>query len=184
MFSHNFAEEMFTEIKCRNLTKYNTSVVNALVDEINYLTAHTEELNEKAISKNEITKEIESNFVLLQSYKERNERLHKIYHFDRLLKIEEKILSNENINKEMLSIDENEFVKEFKDALSDLFNPILDFNNQSLPISFYVHVVALKDCGVILTGEEFVDIKKNRIYFIKRNDINHLIEDGSMNEIK
>ena len=178
MFSIYHSHELFLEIKNSKLNKYNVFLINKLLEEINYLDDEISKLNNQVKDVNEITNEISVNYALLQKYKDLDERLYHIYHFNRIIKIQQLILDKKHINNEILTIDEIKFCHKFKELYDEYCIDLecVDFKNTDLPLDFYVQIIALDDCGTILSGDEFIDIIKNRIYFIKKSDICHLIE--------
>lgn len=178
MFSIYHSHELFLEIKDSKLNKYNVFLINNLLKEISYLDNEISKLNDQVKDVDEITNEISINYALLQKYKDRDERLYHIYHFNRIIKIQQIILDKKHMDNDLLTIDEIKFVEKFKELYDEYCIDLecIDFNNTDLPLDFYVQIIALDDCGTILSGDEFIDIIKNRIYFIKKNDIYHLIE--------
>lgn len=182
MFSVHYLEEVLSEIKDKELKKYNSIAMSSLMDEKNYITKEIEKYNASVGDPMNIGEDVTMNYAMMQSYLDRDERLSKIYHFDRILKIEEMIINKTGFAENQLSVDEIDFVKEFDGIYSGYCSEhkILDFNDRNYPMDLFVQIVVLEDCGTVLTGEEFVNLVKGRIYFIKKADIAHLIENKAV----
>lgn len=183
MFSLNYAAEIFAEIKNSELVKYNDAAITSLNEEILYLDEEVSKLNTRVVNSNEIPDYISVNYALILKFKERNERLLQIYAFNRNMKIQDKILNKQNIDEALLSLDEIKFVEEFTSLIENSYLRNLELTNRNPPLDFYVQIVAKEDCGAVLTGDEFVEIKKDCIYFIRKNDIAHLLEKNMVEEI-
>ncbi len=175
MLSESTGKKLLDEIMLVDLKIYNNEEVERIKNEIKYIDNKIELLKENA-EKYGITEELSVNFSFLKSYKNRNDRILKAYIFDRLLKITENYFIKNNIFG-LLSAREKKFYLEFSTISDAYLEPYrhLDLINTDPPLDFYVQIITLDDCGTILNGDEFIDLKKNRLYYIKKADIAHLI---------
>lgn len=175
MVSENTGKKLLDEILGNKIKLYNGTHVNNLRSEMEELDHKMRLLKEDA-EKHGIREELSINFSLLKSFKDRNERILKTYLFQRLLKITENFFLKENIF-DMLSANELVFNQEFTDITETYLDKYrhLDLVDREPPLDFYVQIITLADCGTILNGDEFIDLKKNRLYYVKKSDIAHII---------
>ncbi|KAL6122858.1 hypothetical protein NUSPORA_00119 [Nucleospora cyclopteri] len=178
MFSVNFVDEILREIKHGTILKYNTVAISSLNEENEYIDSLINGLNEEASTMGDIANEISINFAILHKYKERNKRILKTYNLDRLLKINENISNHSFLDESLLSLDEVDYARCLKEIDEEYFADYdyLNVSDTKVPLDFFVQILALEDCGIIMSGDEFVDVKKDHIYFLKKTDITHLIE--------
>lgn len=176
MLSENTGSDLLDEMKCKELKRFNSSGVNAVEKEIEHVQTKIDEIKVMAESQ-VITEEISLNFALLKAYKERLERILRAYKMFRLLKVQENYFLKDPIS-DLLCSYEQEFVKEFSDASDDYLKRFkhLSLGDRNPPLDFYVQIASLQDCGTVMCGDDFIDLKKNRIYFLKKSDIVHLLK--------
>ncbi|ELA42747.1 uncharacterized protein VICG_00062 [Vittaforma corneae ATCC 50505] len=175
MLSEGTCKDLLDEIKHNQFKKFNTAEVASLEREMAIVQSKIDDIKLRA-EVNEITESLSINFALLKAYKDRLERIHKTYKLFRLKRIQDSYFSKENV-VEFLAPHELEFYKNFSDAVGEY---LADFKHLALtdrhpPLDFFVQILALEDCGVVLCGDEFVELKKDRIYFLKKSDIAHLL---------
>lgn len=176
MLSEATGKDLLDEIKHDEFKRFNTTEVQRVQQEITLVQAKIEDIKRIA-ELEEITDELSMNFALLKSYKDRLERILRAYKFFRLLKIQENHFQQRSIVESICSY-EQEFLDEFI-VLSDSY--LKDFTHLSLndrhpPLNFFVQILALEDCGAIMCGDDFIDLKKDRIYFLKKSDVIHLLK--------
>lgn len=118
-----------------------------------------------------ITTEMSINFMLLKKYEEMNERIRKTYIRHRFLNRHLCINFTEN---------ENNFYREYDFIFEEYKNEFQFFNECSVPLEFFVRVMAVKECGVVKIKDQIIEIEVDRVYFLRRKYIEHLIENGCM----
>ncbi|OQS54577.1 hypothetical protein EHP00_82 [Ecytonucleospora hepatopenaei] len=174
--------EIFTEIKNKKLVRYNNAVISNLLEETEYLENQISQISLQ-INEEETSNKVSVNYALLLKYKERNERLLKTYIYNRIMKIEQLVLNKQEILRETLSLDEIMFEKNFEKLVEKSYMKFFKTISRSPPLDFYTKIMAKEDCGVILTNNEFIDIVKGRMYFIKKSDVKHLFKQDKIEEI-
>lgn len=178
MFSENTGKDLLDEMKLKEIKLYNVQDINKIKSEILEIDVKIESLkNIVALNDNEVTKELSANYSMLKSYKDRLIRIEKSYHFFRFLKIQKNYFLKKDIKK-FLNLNETEFEKEFSLLCNDYFEKYkhLSLADRTPPLDFYVQILTLEDCGLIISGDEFIELKKNKIYFLKKSDIIHLLD--------
>lgn len=75
-----------------------------------------------------------------------------------------------------------EYIEEFKKITNKYYRsfPLLNFTHRDVPIEYYVHALALEECGVIEMGNTLVETKKGSLYFVRKREILHLLNRGAM----
>ncbi|EOB12181.1 hypothetical protein NBO_508g0032 [Nosema bombycis CQ1] len=147
---------------------YNDQVVSEIQNRIENINQEMTRIKE-SIQGDDIPTTISINYILLTFYKNRCKRILRAYHFQRLLNLKNFFILNEKEKKLHKSIKEieNEYLSCF------------DLNYEGkVPLLSFIKIMTLKDCGLVYDGDELVDLKKGRIYFIKRKAIEHLLEGG------
>lgn len=158
--------------ECNVLRKYNYVLVQDIQDQINYAEKLIEDLKRNSV----VTEETGLNFAFLKFYKERCQNILGVYIVRRFL------LTNEE-NLEFLNDEELEKWNKIKEAENEYyktFSEIKFIKDDAPPINIYVHILCIRDGGVIYDGDECVDILENRIYFVRHKSIEHLVKDGSV----
>lgn len=165
------------DCKSKTIKPYRHTEVKQLINENLFLENQMEEI--KLMAENEISEEMSINYILLKSYQNRNTRIMKAYSFKRLGFIYKSILSKEQIN-DFLSSEEEDILKKYNESLKSYFNNFnsLDFSNDEPPLNFFVQIITLSDCGVIIDEGSFIELKKDRIYFVRKSAITHLINNN------
>jgi GINS complex subunit 1 len=122
---------------------------------------------------------------MLKHFRDRNDRRVRAYHFHRLGFIHLNSLRRGNISH-LLSPEEQECMKEYNSLISEYTAGfgMLDFSVAEPPIYFFVQVVTLDDCGVIMDEGGFMELKKDRIYSVRKSAISHLIGSGLIKIIR
>lgn len=108
----------------------------------------------------------------------------------RVLTIVERENNRESENKWIHEgkTDENtlEYIDRFKQITNKYYNnfPLLNFTHRDVPIEYYVHALAVEECGVIEMGDSLIETKKGSLYFVRKKEIVHLLNNGSMKIVK
>lgn len=173
MLSEETGKDLLDEIKHREFRRFNSNGVTALTREIDETRRKIDTLKRVA-EEGEVTLELSINFALLKAYKERNERILRAYRFFRFQSIQEYHFSKD-IPQELMIPDELAFLDEFKEITTRYLDNYrhLTLSDRSPPLDFFVQILTLEDCGAVLCGDDFIELKKDRIYFLKRSDITH-----------
>lgn len=158
------------------LCPFNTAQVSQIGAEIEYLDTKIEALKREA-ENTDVGEELSINFAMLKAYKERNMRILRAYLFHRMSKIQENYFDKNDI-KGLLSANEINFECEYNRILEEYISDYrhLDLKNREPPLSLYVQVIPLEDCGLVMSGDDFIDLKKGRLYFLRKADIAHLVK--------
>lgn len=177
MFHENTGSVLLDQMKQKQLVKYNSKDVNELQNEFKIVTEKLEEIKIAASTLDDVTEELSVNFALLKAYKDRLSRIETAYHYDRFLKIQNGFFKKENM-KENLSLDEIELLKNFSEITNEYLEPFkhLNLNDRHPPLDFYIQILTLEDCGAVMCENDFLDLKKDRIYFLKKSDVAHLLK--------
>lgn len=177
MFFEDTGSALIDEIKEKELKKYNSKHIFALKSEIKSVDNKIEEIKHLASTMDDVTEELSVNFALLKAYKDRLLRISAAYHYYRFIKIQDSYFYKEN-TKQNLSLDEIELLNEFSNLADGYLKSYkhLNLSDRNPPLDFYVQILTLEDCGAVMSGNDFVDLKKDRIYFLKKSDISHLLK--------
>lgn len=180
MLSEDSGRELLDEMKYGALRTYNAEGVDRVNREIHFVQNRMDELKLRA-ERSQVTQELSINFALLKAYKERSQRILRAYVFSRLAKIADNYFNKEEI-KNQLSVAELEFDRDCVNIHEEILESYkhLDIFSREPPLDFYVQVMTLEDCGVIMSGDGFIDLKKDRLYFLRKADIAHLITSNSV----
>lgn len=162
---------LLEEISNKTLKKFNYKNVNKVKSQIDRAQFLIRDIIEK-IKKNK-TDDLMLNFAFLKFYRERCTRILKAYFFNRLLMID--------TISDLLSNDEVEIYETIKDAENryyKIFN--FDFNKREPPIDLFIHILCLEECGVVYDKDECIELRKNRIYYIRKKSVEHLLKENSI----
>lgn len=176
MLSEDTGRELLDEMRQRDLKHYNIQEVGKINMEIQHVECRMDRLKRLAEATG-VTEELSVNFAMLKAYGERLTRIHKAYHLDRLLKIQENYFVKNDIRR-LLCVSEIEFDRDFNKCTDDCLSEFkhLCLSDRCPPLSFYVQILTLEDCGTVLCDNEFIDLKRDRIYFLKKADVAHLLK--------
>lgn len=88
--------------------------------------------------------------------------------------------------KENKAEEPTEYLQKFKEITNKYYShfPVLNFSYRDVPVEYYVHVLALEECGVIEMGDSLVETKKGSLYFVRKKEILHLLAGGLMKIVK
>jgi len=176
MLSEDLGRELLEEMKQKSLRPFNMRQVGRLEAEIEYVDAKLEALKREA-AHSEVSESLSVNFAALKAYRDRDVRILRAYKFFRMRKIQDNYFDKHDI-KRLLSTDEQCFENAYGDVLDGYLEDYrhLDFRSRDPPLNFYVQIMTLENCGLIMSGSDFIDLKKGRLYFLKMRDIAHLID--------
>ncbi|KAI5165621.1 hypothetical protein NEIRO03_0591 [Nematocida sp. AWRm78] len=78
------------------------------------------------------------------------------------------------------------YLKKFKEITNKYYSnfPFINFMHRDVPIEYYVHVLAKKECGIIEMGGNLIETKKGSLYFIRKREVEYLLNNGSMEVVK
>lgn len=176
MLSEETGKDLLDEIKHKEFKRYNSNGVMILTREIEETKIKIDALKRIA-EEREVTLELSMNFALLKSYKERNERILRAYRLFRFQTIQEHYF-NKDLSQDLMIPDELAFLDDFREISTKYLENYgyLSLNDRAPPLDFFVQILTLEDCGAVLCGDDFIELKKDRIYFLKRSDIIHLLK--------
>lgn len=172
------------------LLKYNDPLVRSIIREQRDL--------EKAITPLEDVDNPSPSLLIYQTAITRNKRCLLAYHAHRLDRLRDMywavggalphILSNQDIRSK-LSPHEVDYLRQYNSSIMELrgeFSAELDIMAGILnpPKDLHVHVRVVKDCGMIQTETGSIDFKKGLRFLVQRADIEHLIVQGYLEEVK
>ncbi|TBU00004.1 hypothetical protein CWI38_0504p0020 [Hamiltosporidium tvaerminnensis] len=170
--------ELLNDCKMKVLTPINKISLQKIESENNLLEEKMKEVREKA-ERNEVSEKLSTDYFLLKKFKERNERIRIAYQFSRCIKIQNNYFKKDKI-QHLLSDEENKHSFQSKQIFDEYFSEfgILDFIDEDPPLNNFVQILTLDNCGVVLDGNDFLEMKKNKLYFVKKKNIKHLIDQG------
>jgi len=132
---------------------------------------------------------VAATFVHHQSLK-RNKRCLLAYHYHRLKKLEEFCWELGHIPQELLpnlSSLETDFSTEYQSIINNYASNFTGIDLSSSlepPKDPYIEIRVLKDCGEIYTENGLVTLSKNSQHYLRRTDVEHLINEGYLKHIK
>lgn len=175
MLQEDTGKGLLDEMRQKTLQAYNTSQVSRVAVEIDYIDARIEDLKREAES-NTVSEALSVNFAILKACRERHVRILRAYHFHRMRLICENYFEKNSI-KGLLSAAETEMERDSVEMLGEYLEKYrhLDLKNREPPLDFYVQIVTIENCGLVMNGDNFIDLKKGRLYFLKKADVAHLI---------
>ncbi|ADM12415.1 uncharacterized protein Eint_100890 [Encephalitozoon intestinalis ATCC 50506] len=168
---------LLEDLKSSVLKPYRHAEIKAIQGENGDLDKKMEEIRRAAGSG--ISEELSVNYVMMKHFKERNERIVRSYKFHRILGLFDCFFGRKETSG-ILSPEEEECAEEYYATLKEYLEPFadMDFTTETPPTQFFVQVITLEDCGVVMDEGDLIELKKDRIYFIKKSSIAHLISDG------
>lgn len=175
MLDESTGRDLLDEMKTENLKPFNVHGMNRVQLELKELDTRISELKEEA-ENNEVTTALSINFAVNKAYKERLVRIEQAYIYSRFRKIQSDYFEKKNIKK-ALTIPETEFQSQFSTICDKYFEIYshLNLHDRTPPLDLYVQILTMQDCGMILSDNEMVELKGNRIYYLKKRDVMHLI---------
>ncbi|ORX81973.1 DNA replication complex GINS protein psf1 [Anaeromyces robustus] len=120
----------------------------------------------------------------------RNKRCLLAYHYHRLKKIEEFCWELGHVPQELLpnlSSQETDFSTEYQSIINDYTSNFTGIDLSSSldpPKDPYIEIRVLKDCGEIYTENGLVTLSKNSQHYLRRTDVEHLINEGYLKHIQ
>ncbi|EJW03205.1 hypothetical protein EDEG_02420 [Edhazardia aedis USNM 41457] len=194
-------KKLLNDLKSSDILPYNFNTVNALQIENELLRREMEDLKLHAEG-NEITTELSINYIVLRNLILRNERIFHGYLFHRYVNIGNSILNNEckylnshqsNHKKEAknnflrnLCDDEKTYLNIYQNAYKKYKSEFwfIDFDTTEPPLELFICIFTNEDCGVIMCGNDMVELKKHKLYHLRKKYIQHLIESRKIKIIK
>ncbi|KAM0687650.1 hypothetical protein COBT_001107 [Conglomerata obtusa] len=174
-------KSILSDTKSKQLKPYNSNITKLISQTQKLNTALTQ--LKSTINVESVTIEQSLQFVFLKNKIDRNTRIVKAYKFYRYKKIQDQIFEHKSFSDKMLEgmcdVDQEYKVK-FEKLYDTYRNEFcIDFDLE-VPVDFCVSVIAVCTCGSILVDDELVEIEKNKLYFIKKKYVKHLIDAGKM----
>ncbi|KAK3811987.1 MAG: subunit of the GINS complex [Benniella sp.] len=165
---------------------YNDTLVRSVIREIRHLHETCEELEEEFRLQKQ---QVESEYLVYKTPLQRNKRILMAYHHQRLEKIKEFAWVFNAIpegSRRLLSPDEIIFFNEYEKQCRNKYSNLSEFGEIDLglgmispPKEVFITVRVLKDCGDIVTESgATLSLKKNSEHFVKRGDVERLINQG------
>lgn len=175
MLSEDVGKDIIDEIQDGRFVPYNITETEKLLNEIEFIDSKIEALKEEA-QRSYINEMLSMNFAVLKSYKDRNLRLLRAYNYNRIKMIQMNYFIKNDI-KSYLSASEADYESKYINILEEYLEDYkhLDLQNREPPLDLYVQILTLEDCGMVMSGDEFIELKKGRLYFLKKSEIAHLI---------
>lgn len=125
-------------------------------------------------SEDDVNEEISLNYMLLKNFLNRNMRILRNYKFWRIQTVQSSVFQGKELSEGLRHL---QLGKDIRNAMEQRYMefPFLDFVEGRPPLDLYVQILTLDDCGVVMDGDEFLELKKNRVYFLRRRAVDHLI---------
>ncbi|KCZ79155.1 hypothetical protein H312_03461 [Anncaliia algerae PRA339] len=170
------ANKLIQEIKRISLKNYNKDLIQSIEEENKLLKLKLYEI-EQYTNENELTQEITFNFLMINNYYKRNLRILRMYKYSIINLIIDEIMHNKESDIPLENKIYKETVKNILLKRYDEFD-FLDFSFTDPPLKLYVQVYTKKDCGVIIDGNNIIELKCDRFYFVKKCLVEHLLALG------
>lgn len=124
-----------------------------------------------------IDEEVSLNYMALKNFFERNLRIMRCYKFTQMTRIQDDLFRKVEpaLSKEFIAFHET-LTAACELRYSEF--PFLDVCVGDPPLSLYVQILTLEDCGVVMDGDDVIELAKNKLYFLKRRIVDHLINMG------
>ncbi|KAG0437232.1 hypothetical protein DMUE_3809 [Dictyocoela muelleri] len=170
--------ELLKEAQKKELLPYNHKLSTSLDQILERLSEKISEIRNTHPSL--LTQQLSIKYILLKNLFERCQKIKELYKKSRERKIRKKIL-NKNLDKSNLSNDELMYAEKYLEEISNFYDyyEIFDYSLMKPPIDYFVQVLVNEDC--VFFDDEVVELKKGRMYFLKRKLIEQLIENGYVN---
>ncbi|KAG4108217.1 PSF1 domain-containing protein [Neocallimastix lanati (nom. inval.)] len=174
------------------LPEYNTELVRDVQREIRTLHHNTTVLLRQYDIRNSTENDPGATAAILIHHRslERNKRCLLAYHYHRLKKIKEYCWELGHVPQELitnLSALEMDFSTDYQSIINDYSSNFTGIDLSSSldpPKDPYIEVRVLKDCGEIYTENGLVTLSKNSQHYLRRTDVEHLINEGYLKHIK
>lgn len=156
---------LLNDMRSKIKKQYNKEFFEKLIQETELLKSEMQKIKDKAQTE-EITTETSLNYMLLKKHEERNERIRKTYLYHRY--------TNKYTDTQNEKDYQQEYEQLYKQYLSTM--PFLSFDISEPPIEMFVTILTLRDCGVVMVGDDIIEMKGNMIYHVKKSCVKHLID--------
>lgn len=168
---------LLDELTSLSFLPYNEKAVEKVKENIKIVERKIDNIKE-SVGDGEIDEEVSMNYIMLTFYKSRCIRILRTYHLTRLLRFDNTVALGLLSKSEAKTFSK---IQNLKENYLNRFN--LDFKG-TVPLLSYIKIVTEKDCGVVYDGEELIELKKGRIYFVKRKTVEHLLDGGFLKVIQ
>ncbi|RVD90721.1 hypothetical protein TUBRATIS_28480 [Tubulinosema ratisbonensis] len=167
------ATKLLKELTKQNLSTNKKDLILQIEEENTFLTSKLIELQTTTEEEN-LNKEISYNFLLINNQLKRNLRIIKAYKFNLIKQIIDLIYKNEI--KDLSLENKNIFnkIKSYFETRIGEFS-FLDYAFNEPPLRLYIQIYTKRDCGVVFDGDNLIELKENRFYYVKKCLVEHLI---------
>lgn len=186
MFFGEPGTKLLQDLRSKKFKKYNEKDMKALQSENTQLLNEMEDIKSRILPDEEISTEVSMNYILLKKCYDRNIRIQKSYLYHRFNKISNDIIVSKLIKDEFLNTSEVEMKKEYEKVLKEYLSNYheLDWTNNEPPLDYFVTILTLEECGMVENDGELIELEKNKIYYIKKKSIAHLLKSKLVKIIK
>ncbi len=173
------------------LTPYNGEAVRSVMVQVDKLFLEASALAETALISAPNDAGVKAKLLVLQHLLNRYKRCLLAYHHGRLQMITQTAsalpIVPESVRKTM-SKPESRFLLQFNDALARVkehYGGMIRLQGSHVPPKdLFIQVRVLRDCGSIQTEFGQILLSANTQHFLKRSDVQHLIEQGFLSHVK
>lgn len=121
--------------------------------------------------------------IALQKLIERNVRILIAYHDSRLRQLSRISFARDDPGGENMAAFEISFAENYSHLVGELASQISDLidfsvDNSAPPDDLLIAVRVVKDCGLIQTEHSVLHLNPNTLHFVRRRDVQHLLEQG------
>lgn len=175
----------------RKLEPYNDEGVRMTVQEILRLYEEAVKSNEKDNDNSLFNDNLAHSKLLgLKSLIERNKRIILAYHSTRLDCISSIVASVQSVPskfKDCMTANELQFASEYSNMLhefNEFYNNLDIFTNPTPPRELYIQIRVNRDCGLIQTEYGQLYLSPNSLHYVRRADIQALIDQGMVSHVR
>jgi len=154
------------------------------------MSLNRDSLNNSSLKRHSLSAQSLKRLSLANQSLKRNKRCLLAYHYHRLKKLEEFCWELGHIPQELLpnlSSLETDFSTEYQSIINNYASNFTGIDLSSSlepPKDPYIEIRVLKDCGEIYTENGLVTLSKNSQHYLRRTDVEHLINEGYLKHIK
>ncbi|KAF9761312.1 hypothetical protein NGRA_2731 [Nosema granulosis] len=169
-----FCKTLLDEICSTTFYTYNEEAVNKIQEHCKFIDSEINNIKE-SVGDGDIPEDVSINYIMLTFYKTRCIRILRTYHLKRILQYQDLKFNTQR---------EKNTIRKIQKLEEDYLNRFNLNYAGSVPLLSYVKIVTEKDCGIVYDGEEMIELKKGRIYFVRRKTIEHLLKGGYIKIMK
>ncbi|CCF58262.1 hypothetical protein KAFR_0E01080 [Kazachstania africana CBS 2517] len=178
--------------KATKLPMYNDEIVRNIITEVNQLKQNAEFLKENEVMSQSENKVVKCQYFVNSLCLERNKRCLLAYQRLRCDALDSMIWENNgmdssNQDSNDLSHEEQEYLREYADLITDLkvgaLSDIDISGSLTPPSDVFIDVRVLKDAGEIQTEYGVFNLIKDSQFFVRQSDVERLIQQGYLQKI-